>query len=155
VLLSHCIFLVFLPNRLDPIWTLKTGSLFLLEVESKHLFVEEGLTLLVKDYDQFGGNEFLGVAKVPAHKLYQAKGERMEFKLLPPPGSRESEIGGHIAIRCRRATEYDKKFMSRYDNSSKAMAATALPKSKTSDFRSIVTRRERVEKDGTKKVGSP
>eukprot|EP00339_Tiarina_fusa_P025749 CAMPEP_0117019744 /NCGR_PEP_ID=MMETSP0472-20121206/15103_1 /TAXON_ID=693140 ORGANISM="Tiarina fusus, Strain LIS" /NCGR_SAMPLE_ID=MMETSP0472 /ASSEMBLY_ACC=CAM_ASM_000603 /LENGTH=1103 /DNA_ID=CAMNT_0004724777 /DNA_START=181 /DNA_END=3489 /DNA_ORIENTATION=+ len=138
-------------KTLDPIWTLKTGSLFLLEVESKHLFVEEGLTLLVKDYDQFGGNEMLGVVKVPAHKLYQAKGERMELKLQPPPGSRETEIGGYLALRCRRATEYDKKFMAGYDESCKAVAATEIPKSKTSDIRSIVTRKERVEKDGTKK----
>jgi hypothetical protein len=148
-------FFCILPNSLDPTWTLKTGSLFLLEVESKHLFVEEGLTLLVKDYDRIGGNEMLGIVKVPAHNMYQAKGERMEFKLQPPPGSRATEIGGYIAMRCRRATEYDKKFMAGYDESCKAVAATEIPKSKTSDFLSIVTRKERVDKDGTKKVGLP
>ena len=139
-------------KTLDPVWTVKTGSLFLLTIESKKLFVEEGLTLLIKDYDQFGGNELLGIVKVPPHDMYLAKGERIEYKLQPPPGKPEDkEVNGYLAIRCRKATEYDKSFMEGYDRDAKAVALTKQPKSKTSDLKSIVTRKQRVEKDGTKK----
>ena len=43
-------------RSLDPIWTVRTGSLFLLEVASEELFIEDGMKFLVKDFDQFGSN---------------------------------------------------------------------------------------------------
>lgn len=147
----NLILLLFLAYSLDPIWTLKTGSLFLLTVESKALFLTEGLTLIVKDWDLVGKNETLGVVSVPATKLYEAKGERMEFKLQSPPGSNEEEIPGFLAIRARRATDYDKKFMEGYEASSKAVAAPDHPKTFNSDIKSILTRQYKVE-NGVKKV---
>jgi hypothetical protein len=123
-----------------------------LTVESKKLFINEGLTLFVKDFDQFGQNEMLGMFKIPPAKLYTAKGERMEFKLEPPPGSKDKTVNGYMAIRCRRATEYDKKFMEGYEASGKGVIAADQPKTNNSDLRSILTRQYKVEKDGTKKV---
>jgi hypothetical protein len=140
-------------NSLDPIWTIKTGSLFLLTVESKELFVNDGMNLLVKDYDKLGSNEVLGCVAVPPAVLYKAKGERMEFKLQTVPGEIHTETSGFLAVRCRRATDYDKKFMENYIEPKDAVAAVMHPMTGKGNLRSIITRTQRVEKDGTKKVG--
>lgn len=140
--------------RLDPVWTLKTGSLFLLTVESERLFLEDGLALLIKDYDQFGHNEMLGAVTLPPTFLYNGRGERREFKLQPPPGSKEEEVPGFIAIRCRRATDYDKNFMNGYEESLHAVVSSQNPKTNNSNIKSIVTRHVKNEKDGTRKVCS-
>lgn len=121
-------------------------------MESKILFLLEGLACIVKDYDRMGANEPLGVIRIPALALYKANGERMVYKLQPPPGSRVSEVPGYLAIRCRRATDHDKEFMKGHEASLKAVAAIEHPPTVTSNIRSIVTRYEKVEKDGTKKV---
>ena len=121
-------------------------------VESKVLFLSEGLTCLIKDYDRVGRNESLGLIVVPPQDLYAGKGERMEFKIQPPPGSKEKEVTGTIAIRVRRATEYDKKFMEGYKHSLRATNAIEHPRTVNSDLRSIVTRQHRKDKTGTKQV---
>ena len=43
-------------KTLNPIWTVETSSLFLLELSSEQFFSSPGLTFLVKDYDAVGGN---------------------------------------------------------------------------------------------------
>ena len=139
-------------NTLDPIWTLKTGSLFLVEIESEALFMSEGLTLVMKDFDRLGRNEALAVATVPPEDLYDGHSERKEYKLLPPPGSKEQEVPGHIAVRCRRASQYDIEFMQNYATAKKAASAPEHPKSTTSDIKSILTRREKTDKEGVKRV---
>lgn len=55
-------------------------------------------------------NDEVCTAKVPAETLLEAKGERMEFKLIPASWV-EGDDAGHIAIRCRRVTTYDREFM--------------------------------------------
>jgi hypothetical protein len=137
---------------LDPVWTLKNGSLFLMTVESKELFLSEGLTFLIKDYDLVGRNESLGLIVVSPQDLYAGKGERMEFKLEPPPGSNKKEVDGYMAIRVRHATEYDKKFIEGYKQSLRAASAPEHPRSVNSDLRSIVTRKYKTDKTGTKQV---
>ena len=137
---------------LDPIWTVKTGSLFLLSVESRELFINDGLAFVVKDYDSIGSDEPLGFATVHPSVLYQAKGERMEFKLQAPPGTKRKKAKGYLAIRCRRATDYDKKFMAEHTETKKAVNAVSHPVTMNSNLRSIVLRNSKVEKDGTKKV---
>lgn len=139
-----------IPSTLDPIWTVKTGSLFLLEVESEQLFLEDGMKFLVKDFDQFGSNETLGLVHVPPRTLYRANGERMEFKLQPVPGKTAGEVPGYLAIRCRRATTYDKTFMQGMQSSMKAIAAPKLPKSQGNAIKSMVTKTSKNE-NGVKK----
>ena len=138
---------------MDPIWTVKTGSLFLWTVESRALFINEGLNLLVKDYDQFGHNEVLGMVNVPPAKLYKAEGERMEFKLKPAPGTK-GKVNGYLAVRCRRASDYDINFMNKLEKSKDLASHHVEQKTQTGGgaLRSIVTRNEKTEKDGTKKV---
>jgi hypothetical protein len=146
-----------LSESLDPIWTLKTGSLFLLTVESKKLFLEEGLNFLVKDHDQFGKDEVLGMVNVNPRAVYLAQGERKEFKLLPPNGSKQQEVPGYLVLRCRRASEYDQKFMADYETlqGGKGVASYDHPKSTTNLVKTMVTWTKRKEKDGTIKVRIP
>lgn len=138
-------------KSLDPIWTVKTDSLFLLESEAEELFIEEGMKFLVKDFDQFGGNETLGLVHVPPKTLYLADGERMEFKLQPIPGKTSDEVPGFLAIRCRRATAHDKKFMEGFESSLNAAAEPKMPKVSNNAIKSIVSRTTKVE-NGVKKV---
>jgi hypothetical protein len=108
---------------LDPIWTIKTDSLFLFTVSSQELFTSDGLVFILKDFDKLGGNEKLGVVTVPAKTLYEANGERMEFK-LQSPSYKSRDVSGYMAIRCRKASPSDIKFMEE----------SRVPKSKQLDF---------------------
>jgi len=136
---------------LDPIWTVKNGSLFLLEVESEQLFIQDGMNFLVKDFDQFGANDNLGVVHVKPDVLYKAKGERMEFKLQPVSGKIGESIPGYLAIRCRRATPHDLKFMEGLATSVRGIAAPEGPKVANNPLMSIVHRTSKTE-NGVKKV---
>jgi hypothetical protein len=100
-------------RSLDPVWTVKNGSLFLLPLTAEELFSGEGLICEVFDFDKFGKNDKLGLTTVPPKVLYNGTGERLEFKLMPPKG--KTETSGAIAIRVRHATDYDKKFMAEVD----------------------------------------
>ena len=73
-------------STLNPIWTVKTQSLFLLSTSSKDLFrCYDGILFEVKDYDAIGESETLGRVWVPPKVLYEGKGDRMEFPLQVPP----------------------------------------------------------------------
>lgn len=67
-------------SSLEPIWTLKTGSLFLVEIPAKELFESHGLHCDVMDYD-VGRDEKLGQCTIHPKTLYEANGERMVFPL--------------------------------------------------------------------------
>lgn len=143
-----------LEKTLNPIWTLKTGSLFLLTVESETLFVEDGMKFIVKDFDQLGKDEVLGLVHVNPRLLYRSKGERMEFKLQPPIGSKDKEVPGYLVLRCRRATEYDIKFMAEYARTkgAKGVAAYEHPHTTTNLVKTMTTWNRKKDKDGTIKV---
>jgi hypothetical protein len=125
-----------------------------MSVESKALFLSEGLNFVLKDFDRVGRNETLGVVVVPPQDLYAGTGDRMEFKIQPPPGSKEKQVNGHMAIRVRRATEHDKKFMEEHNQSLHTPNAPEHPRTVNSDLRSIVTRQYKKDKTGTKQVSS-
>ena len=141
-------------HSLDPIWTVKTGSLFLLDVAAEELFIEDGMKFVVKDFDQFGGDEALGLVTVPPRTIYQAKGDRMEFKLQPVPGKTTDELPGYLAIRCRRASPEDISFMHGLEaGAGKAVAAHKMPKVANNALKSIVSRTKKID-DGVQKVSS-
>ena len=74
--------------------------------------ISNGLHIKVKDFDAVGlKNDDLGSITIEPKKLLEAKGERMVFKLNPPL-KQEGNDAGHIAIRCRPATTYDREFLS-------------------------------------------
>ena len=114
--------------------------------------MEDGLGFLIRDYDRLGADENLGFVRVPPAALYRARGERMEYKLEPPPGSTDGEVPGYLAVRCRRATDNDQKFMEGYVASLKAVAAQEHPPTVTSNIRSIVTRNKKLDPNGIKRV---
>ncbi len=111
------------------------------------------MKFIVKDYDQLGKHETLGLVHVPPKTLYFADGERMEFKLQPVPGKTKGDIPGYLAIRCRRATTHDKNFMESIENSFEAIAAPKMPKTANNVLKSMTSRTTKVE-NGIKKVSA-
>lgn len=103
---AHCLVLC----RRDPIYTITTGSVFVLSVVKQEFIESDGLKFTVKDYDTLGRNDDLGYVVVSGKQLCEAKGERMVLKLSPPEGSKHQEAGA-LNLRCRAATNYDKKFL--------------------------------------------
>lgn len=103
-------------NTTEPIWTVKTGSLFIFSTTLSKLFdAREGMAFDVKDYDNLGSNEALGGARLLPRAIFDADGERLVLPLVPIVGQPFAEGGcnGFIAIRCRRATNDDLTFMER------------------------------------------
>lgn len=77
---------------LDPIWTVKTGSLFLLKLTTEELFTSNGLICEVMDFDKFGANDKLGLITIPPKVLFEGKGERLEYDLLPTKGAEKVSV---------------------------------------------------------------
>lgn len=138
---SYNILLQKLRCSLEPIWTITKGSLFILTVDSLDLFQKGGLTFFVEDANTFSKDDLLGLVKVAPATLYKANGERMEFKL---------NTKGYLALRCRRATERDKEFMSEYKKSQQAIAHEDQPKSTHNGLKSVLARKSKKEDGVTK-----
>ena len=141
-------------HRLNPIWTLQSGSLFILSIDATELFAGDGLFCRVVDYDVLSSDD-LGYFVVPPDVLYKANGEREVFKLKSPPRSK-GEVPGHLAIRCRRAKQYDKEFMKEFESSEAAKAdtvsAATVSEGGKSDLKSILETKVKVDKTGIRKV---
>eukprot|EP00546_Thalassionema_frauenfeldii_P020474 CAMPEP_0178902658 /NCGR_PEP_ID=MMETSP0786-20121207/4727_1 /TAXON_ID=186022 /ORGANISM="Thalassionema frauenfeldii, Strain CCMP 1798" /LENGTH=1315 /DNA_ID=CAMNT_0020573949 /DNA_START=59 /DNA_END=4006 /DNA_ORIENTATION=- len=91
----------------DPIYTIATGSLFIIHVNEKEFRENEvGLEFKVKDKDTVSKSDELGIVRVSGKALCDAAGERMPLPLDCADGS-ESLLN----LRCRPATGYDLKFM--------------------------------------------
>jgi Ca2+-dependent lipid-binding protein len=75
----------------NPIWSLRSKSLFLWRINARELFMsEDGLIFEVKDYDAVGENESMGAFSVQAQTLYRWKdGERRKFDLKPLLGKHD------------------------------------------------------------------
>jgi hypothetical protein len=142
-------------HRLDPIWTVKTGSLFLFSVDAKELFLSEGLTFIIMEFDALRPSTILGTVSMAPKDINSSNGERLEFKLNPPPGG-PATVPGYLAIRCRRASDYDIKFMKSFASSpSNPTDATDLltPKGNGGNIATYFRRQTRTAKDGkTKEV---
>ena len=81
-----------------------------MNVVKQEFITSEGLKFTVKDYDAVGRNDTLGSVVIPAEEICEASGERKTYKLVPPEKSKKTEAGV-INIRCRLATNYDRKFL--------------------------------------------
>jgi len=144
---------------LEPTYTIKTGSLFLLTTTADDLFdCQDGLKFEVKDYDTVGGSESLGHTFVSPRTLYEADGERMVFPLLPEAGRTSVTVKGNIAIRCRHATEHDIEFMAKLKRGMSKISEddpTALSTDGgRSDLKSMMTMNTKTEKN-TSPDGGP
>ena len=119
------------------------------------MFLNSGLQLDLFDFDTLGKNEKLGSIHVPDKTLYQAKGERLEFK-LGPPGGTTTPVSGYLALRCRRASEEDIQFIKEYyqkENALSRINKKATPQvaegtTGASNLKSLITKRSRIAKDG-------
>ena len=103
-------------NTTEPIWTVKTGSLFIFSTTLSKLFdAREGMAFDVTDYDSFGSNQTLGGARLLPRSIFDADGERIVLPLVPKVGQPFADGGcnGFIALRCRKATDDDLAFMER------------------------------------------
>ncbi len=111
-------------NNLNPIWTLRKKALFIFSATPTELFSGlQGLTFIVYDYDLNGiKSDVLGATTLSCQQLFRADEERLEMELKPleiggkiyPKCARKNPDLGKIAIRCRRATDYDKEFMKEF-----------------------------------------
>ncbi len=70
---------------MDPIWTLQTGSLFLLVMTPEEYFASVGgMSFIIKDFDVVGSNKILGRVTVKLQELLNGNGERVEYDIEPP-----------------------------------------------------------------------
>lgn len=136
-------------TSLNPVWTVTTDSLFLLRVDIQTLFLHDGIICILRDFDKFGKNDVLGTVRVCAKHIYDGKGERLEYKLEPPSG-KTTEVPGYMAIRCRRASEEDIKFVEEYYSSNQQIKKLEIAQGVggASNLKSIMTKRTRIAKDG-------
>lgn len=81
----------------NPIWTLRSKSLFIWKIDALELFQsEDGLIFEVKDYDAVGENESMGAFSVSPQTLYKWNGERRKFELKPLLGKRDYGQASHF-----------------------------------------------------------
>lgn len=151
----------YISKNLNPVWTVKTGSLFLLTVTSKELFMSDGLMCEVADFDKLGFNEVLGAIFLPPKFLYEAKGQRMTYKLQKSPHGAKDYGKGSLSVRVRHATANDKQFMKELKESNPKKGKESKPHAgagRKSDVRSLVERNKKTEKHPhgvkIKKVGN-
>jgi Ca2+-dependent lipid-binding protein len=94
-----------IPKNLDPIWTLDSGSLFLLQMTPEDFFsCAGGMTFRVKDYDALGANEVLGRVTVQLDELLKGTGERNGYVIVPESGEKHN---GKLYLRFKEATPED------------------------------------------------
>lgn len=98
-------------RHLNPVWTMTTGSLFILRVPTEDFFKASGLTFLVFDHDVVAKDSILGKVTVPHADVLGGKGEREEYPLFTKKG-RNNIFGSGIALRFRPATHDDVYFVS-------------------------------------------
>lgn len=144
-------------SNLDPIWTVENGSLFLFSATGEELLSSEGILFVIYDYDLAGANDRLGAITLEARTIYEGKGDRLEYKLGPPPG-RTATVSGYVAVRVRLATDHDRKFM--YDLTAPKHKSRGISEVDTgseqqggaSNIKSIISRKRRTDKDGNIEV---
>jgi Ca2+-dependent lipid-binding protein len=69
-------------KSLNPVWTLSTGSLFLIQTTLNDFFeVTNRIEFIIKDYDSVGENDILGTVQVNKNELLAGEGERIDYEL--------------------------------------------------------------------------
>ena len=109
-----------LPKTLDPIWTLYTGSLFVLSTSPEMLFTAGGgLVFVIKDSDQFGGDDPLGKVTISVDELLtaaQGGGKRKGYKVVAEKDMYvDPEHPPMLYLRIRKAQQSDITFMKEYE----------------------------------------
>ena len=101
-----------IPKTLDPIWTLRTGSLFLLRATPEEFFGSgRGLAFIIKDSDTIGTNDVLGRVLVSQDELLEGTGDRIEYPIITEKATKQARQKGRLTLRFRHASEDDVAFM--------------------------------------------
>jgi len=107
-------------KTVNPIWTIDSGSLFLLDVTPEEFFGSaEGLSFILRDYDKISSNDTLGKVFVSQENLLNGDGDRVEFDLVESC-SKNKKQPGRLVLRFRKAAEEDVLFMERLLSAQKA-----------------------------------
>lgn len=85
---------------LNPVWTLSTLSLFLIETTLAEFFEDSNfLEFIVKDYDSIGEDEILGSVMLSKSDLLKGNGSRHEYELKPHTGKNRVANDGKKVCR--------------------------------------------------------
>ena len=110
-------------KRLNPVWTVHNGSLFMVSCSAEEFFsFSYGLVFCVKDYDLGKKDDLVGRVELSQEQLLSMTGERIAVELDIPQEMREnpSRRGNSgnetiytpkLYLRVRKATSEDKKFI--------------------------------------------
>jgi len=116
----------------NPIYTLRKNGFFLFTTSVRELFLGDinvgvqGLMLEVCDFNSKGSDDVLSTALVPPKDIYNAKEERLIYPLPLFLEEQQENVEGSIAVRIRRATGYDKEFLSAYEEYEKRNETTGV-----------------------------
>ena len=107
------------PIRLNPIWTVDNGSLFIMSTTAEEFFsYDSGLSFVIKDYDNLGSNEVIARLAVSQTDLLSMKGERKAFSLEVRSGENfkmaTEFFGPKFYLRVRPAQKADRDFMKKF-----------------------------------------
>ena len=110
----------YIPTTLNPVWTLSTGSLCLIQTTLAEFFESASHMIFdVKDYDSIGEHELLGSTVVSKKEILQSAGERHEYELHQFAGKNNVMTTGNkkpiLALRFKIASDEDVKFMLEYE----------------------------------------
>jgi hypothetical protein len=104
-------------NRLHPVWTVDTGSLFVMSCSAEEFFTfGAGLTFCIKDFDSVSKDELVGQVSVSQSDLLEMNGERVTLDLKVPrgllkKGKSKKLYTPKLNIRVRQAQPEDKAFI--------------------------------------------
>jgi hypothetical protein len=93
-------------KSLDPIWTLNSGGLFLLQMTPEDFFsCAGGMSFTVKDYDAVGANEILGRVTLKLDDLLNGTGQRHGYDIVDKVLGENNH--GKLYLRFKEATPED------------------------------------------------
>ncbi|KAG7337322.1 C2 domain containing protein [Nitzschia inconspicua] len=104
-------------NELNPVWTVDTGSLFLVDCVAEEFFsYAAGLMFRIIDNDRVGINEEIGKVTIRQTDLLQMNGERLSFPIQVSPHLKKKKnvkklYPPKLNLRVRKATPHDKTFV--------------------------------------------
>lgn len=107
-------------QTLNPVWTLTSGSLFLIQTNLTDFFAKaNNIEFVVRDYDRIGDDDVLGTVLVSKKELINGDGERVDYELTTAKltGTKNDFIGqkkSFLTLRSKKATEEDIAFLQSY-----------------------------------------
>ena len=98
-----------LSKTVDPVWSLETGSLFLVQMDPHDFFTATGGTMfLLGDHHSLGTSKVLGRVRVGLQQLLQMKGERVGFDIaLENDIQVLSSVSAQLYLRIKEASKSD------------------------------------------------